>query len=74
MTRAINIALIAGLLAAGAAQASGDYYVGLSKDHTRTLDMTNTGSIDRSVHTRSAATALSNIESGDYYEGAVRMK
>ncbi|MFN7026680.1 MAG: hypothetical protein ACK4QP_19635 [Pseudorhizobium sp.] len=73
MTKAINIALVAGLLVAGSAQASGDYYVGLSKNRTGNLGTINTGSIDQSVHTRSA-TAPQNIESGDYYQGAVRTK
>lgn len=73
MTKTLNIALIAGLLVAGAAQASGDYYVGASTEQARTLDTINTGSVGQSGHSRSAA-ALPNIESGDYYEGAIRTK
>ena len=70
MTKTLKIAFVASLLAAGAAQANGDYYVGASTE-ARTLDTINTGSVGQSGHTRSAA-ALPNIESGDYYEGAVR--
>jgi hypothetical protein len=72
MNKTLNIAFIAGLLAAGAAQANGDYYLGASTEQARALHTINTGSVGQSGHTRSAAAAQSNIESGDYYEGAYR--
>lgn len=74
MTKTLSMTLIAGLLLAGAAQASGDYYAGASTNEARSLDTMRTGSIGHSLKTRFSATAASaqTVESGDYYHGASR--